>query len=168
MSAVAAQAAAPLAAQALVDFVYDETELIDAGRLEDWLALFAEDGIFWAPLTPGQPDPDLHTSLYHEDRLLLQLRIERLRSARAYAQQPPSRCQHVVERPRVLESDTTANRHVVTAKMVYVETQLDRQTVLAGRLTYTLRQEAGALRIVLRRLDILNCDAAWPSIQCFP
>ena len=68
----------------------------------------------------------------------------------------------------MLESDTTANRHVVTAKMVYVETQLDRQTVLAGRLTYTLRQEAGALRIVLRRLDILNCDAAWPSIQCFP
>ncbi len=152
----------------LIDFVYDETELIDSRRLEDWLALFAEDGIFWAPLTPGQPDPDLHTSLFHEDRLLLQLRIERLHSAKAYAQQPLSRCHHVVQRPQVLEADDAANRYVVTAKMVYVETRLDEQIVLAGRLTYTLRREDAGLRIVLRRLDILNCDAALPSIQCFP
>ena len=168
MSAAATRAEAPVAADVLVDFVYDETDLIDSGRLEEWLELFAADGIFWAPLTPGQPDPDLHTSLYHEDRLLLQLRIERLRSGKAYAQQPPSRCQHVVERPRVLECDAAANRYVVAAKMVYVETRLDSQIVLAGRLTYTLRVEAGALRIVQRRLDILNCDAALPSIQCFP
>lgn len=169
MSAAAErQAPAPVTTADLVDFVYDETELIDSRRLEDWLALFAEEGIFWAPLTPGQPDYDLHTSLYHEDRLLLQLRIERLHSAKAYAQQPLSRCQHVMERPRVLEADATANRYVVTAKMVYVETRLDEQIVLAGRLTYTLRREAEGLRILLRRLDILNCDAALPSIQCFP
>ena len=74
MSAAATRAEAPVAADVLVDFVYDETDLIDSGRLEEWLELFAADGIFWAPLTPGQPDPDLHTSLYHEDRLLLQVK----------------------------------------------------------------------------------------------
>lgn len=169
MSAAAGTLApAAVTAQELVDFVYDETELIDSGRLDEWLELFAEDGIFWAPLTPGQPDWDLHTSLFHEDRLLLKLRIERLKSAKAYAQQPRSRCQHVLERPRVLQMDAAANRYTVAAKFIYVETRLDEQIVLAARLTHTLAREAGGLRIKLRKVEILNCDAALPSIQCFP
>ena len=31
-------------------FVYAEAELLDDGRYEDWLALFADDGIYWVPL----------------------------------------------------------------------------------------------------------------------
>lgn len=171
--AEARPAAAAATEQELIDFVYDETELIDLDRLDEWLELFAEDGIFWTPLTPGQPAPgeeggDLHTSLFHEDRLLLKLRIERLKSAKAYAQKPRSRCQHVVQRPRVLEMDPSANRYVVAAKFVYVETQGDSQIVLAARATYTLSREAANLRIKLRKVEILNCDAALPSIQCFP
>lgn len=157
----------------LADFVYDETELIDSGRLEEWLELFAEDGLYWAPLTPGQPDwgePgwDLHTALFHEDRLLLKLRMERLKSDKAYAQKPPSRCQHVLERPRILSMDPAANRYRVAAKYLYVETRLDEQIVLAARGTWLLALEGGQLRIKLRKVEILNCDAALPSIQGFP
>ena len=60
----------------LTDFVYAEARLLDELRFEDWLALFAEDGVYWMPLAPGQTDARLHASLMHEDKLLLQVRVE--------------------------------------------------------------------------------------------
>ena len=35
----------------LIAFVYDEAALLDAGRFDDWLGLFAEDGRYWVPLS---------------------------------------------------------------------------------------------------------------------
>jgi 3-phenylpropionate/cinnamic acid dioxygenase small subunit len=34
----------------LLDFVAHEARLLDAERLDDWLALFTEDGRYWVPL----------------------------------------------------------------------------------------------------------------------
>ncbi|WP_347614733.1 aromatic-ring-hydroxylating dioxygenase subunit beta, partial [Comamonas thiooxydans] len=79
----------------LIDFVLDEAALLDEQRWGDWLALFTEDGRYWMPLAHGQTDPRLHASLLYEDRLLLQVRIERLRGTRTFSQQPASRCHHL-------------------------------------------------------------------------
>ena len=57
--------------QQLVDFVIHEARLIDQHRLEEWLDLFTDDGIYWMPLEWGQTDPKLTTSLMYEDKLLL-------------------------------------------------------------------------------------------------
>ena len=64
--------------QQLMDFVLREARLLDQQRLEDWLDLFAEDGHYWMPVEWGQDDPALTTSLMYEDKLLLQIRIDRL------------------------------------------------------------------------------------------
>ena len=83
----------------LADFVAMEAALLDAGRLDEWLALFADDGRYWVPLQgASQVDPVGHNSLAYEDRLLLTLRVERLKNPRAHSQQPRSRCQHVLQR----------------------------------------------------------------------
>ena len=42
--------------QQLVDFVIHEARLIDQHRLEEWLDLFTDDGIYWMPLEWGQTD----------------------------------------------------------------------------------------------------------------
>ena len=65
----------------LARFVYDEARLIDERKFDEWYDLFTDDGIYWMPLTRGQPDGLNHTSLLHEDKLLLKVRIERLKSA---------------------------------------------------------------------------------------
>lgn len=151
----------------LTDFVYREARLIDEKRLEEWYELFTEDARYWMPLTRGQPDGETHTSLFYEDRLLLKVRIERLRSPNAFSQQPPSFCQHVLQQPTVEEADVAANRYVVRTPFVYVESQLDRQLVLAGVSWHHLVSVDGALRIRLKKIELLNCDAALPSIQLF-
>jgi len=48
-----------------------------------------------------------------------------------------------------------------------VETRLDEQTLYAAWATHTLVLVDGALRIRLKRVDIVNCDAAFGSIQLF-
>ncbi|MES1264988.1 MAG: aromatic-ring-hydroxylating dioxygenase subunit beta, partial [Variovorax sp.] len=84
-------------ADSLCDFVAAEAALLDDGRFDEWLALFAEEGRYWVPLLGArQADPLSHNSLAYEDRLLLQLRIERLKNPRAHSQHPPSHCQHVL------------------------------------------------------------------------
>ena len=92
--------------QDLIDFVVREARLLDAKRYEEWNALFADDGYYWVPLVPDQEDGTQHTSHLYEDKLLRELRIERLKSPRAFSQQPPSRSHHLLQTPTVEEFDS--------------------------------------------------------------
>ncbi|MBW4050999.1 MAG: aromatic-ring-hydroxylating dioxygenase subunit beta [Proteobacteria bacterium] len=152
---------------ALTDFVYREARLIDEKRLDEWYELFTEDARYWMPLTRGQPEGETHTSLFYEDKLLLRVRIERLRSPNAFSQQSPSFCQHVLQQPAVEEADVAANRYVVRTPFMYAESQLDRQLILAGVSWHHLVCVHDGLRIRLKKIELLNCDAALPSIQLF-
>ncbi len=152
----------------LVQFVYREASLLDQGRYGEWLALFAEDGKYWMPLSPGQTDDRLHTSLMLEDKLLLAIRIERLAGARTYSQQPPSRCHHLLQQPEVLSRDDDAGRYQLRTSFHYVETRQDNQLLLAGWATHELVRVNGALRMALKRVDLVNCDAAFGNICLFP
>lgn len=153
--------------QEVTEFVYREARLIDEKRFEEWYELFTEDARYWMPLTRGQPQDEAHTSLFYEDKLLLKVRIARLRTANAFSQQQPSFCQHVLQQPHVEEVDADSNRFVARTPFVYVEAQLDRQLILAGVAWHHLASVEGALRIRLKKIELLNCDAALPSIQLF-
>jgi 3-phenylpropionate/cinnamic acid dioxygenase small subunit len=153
---------------ALLQFPYREARLIDERRFDEWYRLFADDAHYWIPLTRGQPDGENHTSLMYEDRLLLQLRIERFGNPRSYSLSPEVRCLHVVQQPELESADPAVARYVVRSNQLYVETQGDRQLVLASVVTHTLSRIDGELRIRLKRIDLLNCDAPLPSIQLFP
>lgn len=153
--------------QDLIQFVYAEARMLDEQRFDDWLELFAPEGHYWMPLVPGQQDPKLHTSLLYEDPLLLRVRVERLHGARTFSQQPKSRCHHLLQQPTVESMDEAAGRYVVRTAFHYVETRIDTQTLFAGWATHTLVVQSGALRIALKRVDLVNCDAAFGNINLF-
>src|SRR5262245_27218562 len=145
------------------DFVYREARLLDEKRFDEWYELFTEDARYWMPLTRGQPDDPTYTSLFNEDRVLLKVPIERLKHPSAFSQAQPSFCQHVLQQPSVESSD--GGVIVTRTPFIYVETQLDNQLVLAGVSYHHLVQQGDALRIRLKKIELLNCDAALPSIQ---
>jgi 3-phenylpropionate/cinnamic acid dioxygenase small subunit len=153
--------------QELIDFVIREARLIDQHRLDEWLDLFIEDGIYWMPLEWGQTDPKLTASLMYEDKLLLTIRIERLKGNRTFSQKPRSRCHHVLQTPQVDKRDEVNNEYVTWTPMHYVETRYDDQQLYAAWATHTLTAVDGKLRIKLKRVDIVNCDAAFGNIQLF-
>lgn len=151
----------------LCDFVYAETRLLDDQRFDEWLELFTEDGYYWMPLTHDQPDPKLHTSLLYEDKLLLKVRIERLHGKRTFSQQPQSRCHHLIQQPTVESADDEKGEYVVRSAFHYVETRIDQQALYAGWSTHHLVRQDGALRIKLKKVQLVNCDAAFGNIQLF-
>ena len=147
-----------------VRFVLAETRLLDEQRWDEWFALWAEDGHYWVPLAPGQTDPLGHNSLAYEDQLLLRLRIERLKES-PFSQHPPSRCQHVLQTPEMLGKQE--GLCVVRTPFFYMEVQGDEQQIHAGTATHHLREEGARLRLVLKRVDLVTCGMALPSLQLF-
>ena len=149
----------------LIQFVRYEARLLDEARWDEWLALFAEDGHYWVPLSPEQTDPLGHNSLAYEDALLLRLRIERLKEG-PFSQHPRSRCQHVLQQPE--PDGEQAGLQVVRTAFMYAEVRGDEQQVHAGTTRHHLRDTAEGLRIVLKRVDLLSSGMALPSLQLFP
>jgi len=153
--------------QDLVRFVVKEARLLDEKRFDEWVELFTDDAYYWVPLTPGQADPLNHTSLAYEDSFLLKLRVERLKSPLAFSQNPPSRCHHVLQTPEIERSDAAKGEFLARTSMIYTETRGDASQRYAATAWHTLVWMENRLRIRLKRVDILNSDAALPSIQLF-
>lgn len=156
--------------QAFFDFIALEARLLDAGRFDDWLALFADECRYWIPLRgAAQTEGDAHNAIADEDRLLLSLRVQRLKSPRAHSLQPPVHCQHVLQQPTVIHADEAGSRFELATPFLYIEARGEDQLLLAGTALHLLvRDEASALRIALKRIDLVNAGAPLPAIQLFP
>ena len=168
MSDVSSDVSSNVSRDDLIDFIYSEARMLDEGRFDEWLDLWLPDGHYWMPLDYQQSDPHLTTSLLYEDLFMLKLRVERLMGARTFSQKPKSRCHHVIQRPFVDEFDHATNSYVTTTSMHYVETRLDEQFLLALTAKHELSVHDGQLRIANKRVDLLNCDAAFGNIQLLP
>ena len=152
----------------LIEFVYHEARLIDEKRFDEWYALYAEDGRYWMPLMRGQPEGAAHTSLFDEDKLLLKIRIERLRNPKSYSQAQPSWCQHILQAPSIERRDAASGIAVLRTPFMYLECQQDQQEVYAGVAWHHLKRGAENILIALKKIELLNCEAALPSLQLFP
>jgi 3-phenylpropionate/cinnamic acid dioxygenase small subunit len=151
----------------LIDFVVREARLLDDKRYDEWLDLWSDDGIYWVPLSPEQSDGLQHNSHLYEDKLLRALRVERLRSPRVHAQQPPSRAQHLLQTPTLEPSDPGAQCHVLRTAFHYAEAQGDEMIFLVGTVVHHLAVQDGRLVMTLKRVDLLNAEAALPAVQLF-
>ena len=150
------------------DFAAHEAALLDERRFDDWLALFAGDGHYWVPLLgAAQADPFSHNSLAYEDRLLLQLRVERLKSPRAHSQHPASHSQHVLQRSDIEHEDEASGEITLRTPFIYVEARGDDQVLLAGTCRHRLVRTTDGFAIRQKRVDLLNAGRALPAIQLF-
>jgi 3-phenylpropionate/cinnamic acid dioxygenase small subunit len=148
------------------DFIAHEAALLDARRFDDWLALFADGGHYWVPLLgAAQADPFSHNSLAYEDRLLLQLRVERLKNPRAHSQHPASHSQHVLQPSRIEEE--TGEEVRLRTPFLYIEARGDDQILLSGTARHHLIRTSTGWSIREKRIDLLNATRALPAIQLF-
>ena len=152
----------------LADFVAEEAALLDAGRFDEWLALYTIEGRYWVPLAgAAQADPHSHQSLAFEDRLLLQLRIDRMKSPRAHSLRPRSRGQHVLQRSRVDAVDEAGRSATLSTPFIYIETRGELQLTLVGTCRHSLVHTDAGWRMREKRVDLLDPDRAYPAIQLF-
>ena len=143
-------------------FLYLEARLLDTQRFEDWLELFTEDATYWVPLEQGQKDPLETSSIIHDDRTLLELRVKQLRHPRAHARLPLARTVHHVGNIQIQKE--SGPETVVSSTLTVVEFRNEKQRLYGALVEHRLRRHGDAFRIAHKRVDLVNSEGELDGI----
>ena len=142
-------------------FLYHEARLLDTQRYEEWLTLFTDDATYWVPLEQNQKDPLETSSIIHDDRTLLELRVKQARHPRAHARQPLARTVHQVGNVMVEE---TRDEIKVCSTLQLVEFRNEKQRIYGALVEHRLRRVNGNYRIAHKRVDLVNSEGELDGI----
>ena len=146
-------------------FVLREARLLDERRFEEWVGLFATDGIYWVPASPDQASPADHVSLFYDDKPTLEGRVLRLHHPQIHVQTPPSRTCRLVSDICIDEADAARNRYVTSSSLLMLEYRPGwEQRIFGGRVQHMLRRTQSGFEIVLKRVNLVNCDATFSAL----
>lgn len=143
-------------------FLYHEARLLDTQQLEAWLDLFTDDAVYWVPLERDQKDAAETSSIIHDDRTLLGLRVQQARHPRAHARLPLARTVHQVSNIVVLEE--SGDMVQVASTLGLIEWRQEKQRVWGALVEHQLRRENGGFRIARKRVDLVNSEAELDGI----
>ena len=144
-------------------FLYDEADLLDAWRFDDWLTLLAEDIHYWAPVRENRlyrerkqemhgPGAGAH---FDDTRELLIERVERLKTHMAWAEEPSSRTRHLVTNIRVHMTATPDEYDVESSFHVFrTRTERDVDSVIGKRFD-VIRRADGCYGFEIARRTIV-------------
>jgi ethylbenzene dioxygenase beta subunit len=151
----------------VLDFLHREAALLDEGRYREWLSLLTEDVVYRIPvrLTRERPPQGgyggIAEGMLHmdEDRASLEMRVARLETGFAWAEDPPSRLRHFVTNVRVGEPvrGDRGEEVEVRSYLLLFRSRWDRPdfTFLSAERQDLLRRENGGWKLA-RRLVILD------------
>jgi len=151
----------------LIAWVAHEAFCLDTHRWDDWAALFAPDGWYWLPADTAHTDPLAQASHLYDNALLRSVKLQRLQSAQAHSQKPAGRCHHLLQLSEVPVHDAAGNRYELRTPFIYSELRAGHTVTLPGVAWHRLRVHEGALRIVLKRVDLLHAAEPLPAVEFY-
>ena len=128
----------------VADFLYQEVELLDARRYDEWLAMFDDELVYWLPASERE-DPARAVSIVYDDRARLTERVRRLQRGTAPSVQPPSRTTHVVGNVRV--SELSSGMLCAASRYLVAELRVGREQLYAATVEHHLVDGDKGLRI---------------------
>ena len=143
------------------DFLYHEAALLDEWRLEEWLALMAEDSRYLVPPLDA-PNADHRDTLFliADDRRTLASRVRQLLSGVTWAENPRSRTRRLVTNVRLLE--VTDGEARVTANFAVWRFQHEQTDVYVGRYVHVLVRGPSSLLLFRERRAVLDLETLRP------
>ena len=142
-------------------FLYHEARLLDTQQYDAWLELFTDDATYWVPLERDQKDAIETSSLIHDDRTLLALRVQQARHPRAHARLPLARTVHQVGNIVTVHEGTEVR---VESTLQVVEWRNDRQRLWGALVEHRLRPSDGSFKIAHKRVDLVNSEGELDGI----
>lgn len=141
-------------------FLYAEARLLDQRRYRDWYALLADDLRYVMPLRfntlARERDHELssadESAWFDETRASIDVRLKRLETGMAWAEEPPSRVRHLITNVTI---DDPGEPLVVRSCFHVYRSRLERQVdQFTGERTDALRRADTALgwQLVSRRI----------------
>jgi len=146
--------------QEIEQFLYHEAALLDEGRFHEWLVILADDVHYWMPTRYNRTrrerehefsKPD-EIAFFDEDKKSLAMRVKRLDTGMAWAEDPPSRTRHLVTNVQI-RSRPAAGEYDVTSAFLLYRTRLETDlNIFAGRREDVVRRTNDGWRIARRKI----------------
>ena len=144
-------------------FLYRQSELLDSKLWQDYIDLFADDGVYWMPVAPEQTEWLSSPSIFIEDKLMMEIRKGRVSHPNAWSQAPMWETNHLVSHVAI-ESQAKGTIEV-RSRFHMMELRRDAIRHFGGSYRHKLvRDRAGALRIKLQRVDLFNGQAPFDYV----
>jgi 3-phenylpropionate/cinnamic acid dioxygenase small subunit len=172
VASVLAPAVRPIAAPAgdalreIEQFLYRQSELLDQKLWQDYIDLFADDGVYWMPVTPEQTEWQGSPSIFAEDKYMMEVRMGRVTHPTAWSQAPMWGTSHVIGNV-VIESapaGASAAEWIVRSRFHMMELRRDSVRHFGGTYRHTLVRVDGQLKIKLQRVDMFNAQAPYDYV----
>ena len=144
----------------LMQFYIREAWLLDERRLGEWLDLFTDDVLYFMPRRKNvwrrESDREVTAlgdlAAIEDDKRYLQMRVARLESGMAWAEDPPSRTRHIITNIEVEPGDTASEIRVYSNFLVYRSRAETEQDFYVGARQDVLRQVDDAWKIARRKI----------------
>jgi benzoate/toluate 1,2-dioxygenase beta subunit len=147
--------------RAIERFLFHEARLMDAHRLDEWLALWDEDATYWVPCNGDDIDPTRSVSVIYDRGGQVRNRIQRIKETLWLKEQAP-RLRRIVGNIEIdAESDTEI---VVGSNFILAELHRHRQTLWAGNTIHKLIPDGDRFRIKYKKVVLLNNDEPLPNL----
>jgi 3-phenylpropionate/cinnamic acid dioxygenase small subunit len=147
---------------AVEQFLYRQAECLDTKKWQDWIDLFADDGIYWMPPDASYKTWDGQPAIFAEDKNLMTVRMNRVLHPDAWSQRPLWGTNHVVS--NVVIEKETKDTVVVRSRFHMLELRRDDVRHFAGSYRHELKKAKGDFRIKLQRVDMTNAQAAYDYV----
>jgi len=146
---------------AATDLLYTEARLLDRKRWQEWLLLYEENAIFWAPAWLNEydivTDPDRQVSLiYHTSRLELDERIGRIQSRKSITALPLPRTVHLISNVQILGRDADSAQVFANFVVHVCDPRTAREHMHFGHYEYLISKPGDDLRIASKKIIIAN------------
>ncbi len=153
--------------------LYAEAELLDERRFDEWLQMMTDDMVYEAPVRltreRGQ-EPDFSRGMRHfwDDRKTLQLRVDRLHTDFAWAEDPPSRTRRMISNVRIRTGGSETELEVRSYILLYKSRGADGTADLISAERKDLwRRVDGSWRLARRFILLDQSTLGIPSLTNF-
>ncbi len=150
--------------RAVEQFLYRQSECLDTKRWQDFIDLFADDGIYWMPADPAHASGDGVPSIFYEDRAMMTIRMKRMAHPRAWSQKTEWGLSHVVSNVVVTDAGAASGAIVCRSRFYMMEFRRDAVRNFAGSYVHRLVKAPDGYRITLQRVDMVNADAPYDYV----
>jgi len=153
-------------------FLYREARLLDERRFHEWLELFTDDARYWMPVRTTRytrrskavaiqdrdryEDEELaregELAFLDETRKTLEMRVARLDTGMAWAEEPPSRTRRIIGNIEVERGETESEVKVYSNFIMYRNRAETEQDFYVGRREDVLRTVDGNWKIARRKI----------------
>jgi 3-phenylpropionate/cinnamic acid dioxygenase small subunit len=151
--------------QRIEDFLYNEAELLDERRYEEWLELLADDVRYWMPMRRNVKFGELEREFtregqdvnwFDEGRDTLTRRVQQILTGVHWAEEPLSRICHMVSNVQLLHIEPSVSEPLeVTVKcrfLIYRNRVATETDILVGKREDVLRRVNGQWKIRQRKV----------------